>query len=322
MDLEPTDDQLALAGELRRFLADRFPRPVPDADGLWGELVAMGVLGLPLPEADGGVGLGWAEAVLAFEELGRAAVPGPFVTSAAAAAAGIAEPGGGAVGIVPAGSPAFVEHLDALDALLVLDAGAVWQVPLPLAAATSVERPLDPLTPVHVVAVLGAADAGVGRNEVGGPDVAASIGRHVALLAAATQVGLGQTAVELGTAYAGERHQFGRPIGSFQAVKHLLADAAVGVEVARAAVHAAAVTVDESTRDGHARAAEVDRAIAAARVVASGGARRATSACIQVHGGMGYTWELDAHLYFKRVLVLDQAPGTVDDALEVLAAAL
>jgi alkylation response protein AidB-like acyl-CoA dehydrogenase len=144
---------------------------------------------------------------------------------------------------------------------------------------------------------------------VGDAEVAASLSRAAALLASAMQVGLGLAAVELGAAYAMQRHQFGRPIGSFQAIKHLLADAAVGLEVARAAVDAAAVTLDEAG----------DRAIAAARIVASDAAGRATRACIQVHGGMGYTWELDAHLLLKRVLVLDQTPSTVEEAIEALA---
>lgn len=304
MDLEPTDDQVALAAELRRFLADRLPRPLPFDRRLWDELTSMGVLGLPVAAVDGGVGLGWAEAVLAFEELGRAAVAGPFVTSAAASSSGLAV---GAVGVVAAGAgaPVFIEHLEALDVLLVVDAEGVRRVALPLADARAVERPLDPLTPIHVVEGLH------GGERIGGADVAGVLCRHVALLAAAMQVGLGMAAVAMGARYAGERQQFGRPIGSFQAVKHLLADAAVGVEVARAAVDAAAVTADEG--------GDVDRAVAAARVVASTAARRATTACIQVHGGMGYTWELDAHLFLKRVLVLDQAPGTVEEALAALA---
>jgi alkylation response protein AidB-like acyl-CoA dehydrogenase len=128
------------------------------------------------------------------------------------------------------------------------------------------------------------------------------------------QVGLGQAAVDLAVEYAKGRTQFGRAIGSFQALKHLLADAAVGVEVARAAVHAGAVAVDESGDAGG------GAGVHAARVVASSAARRATATCIQVHGGMGYTWELDAHLYLKRVLVLDQHPATPDDALEAIAA--
>jgi len=304
MDLEPTEDQQALVAELRRMLADRMPRPAADDGSVWRELDAMGVFALLVPEADGGVGLGWAEAALAFQALGRAAVPGPLVTTAAAAACGV---GSGIVGIVPDTAPVLIEHLEVLDTLLVVGATSVQRVELPR-GAPAVDRPLDPLTPVHVV------DRLVAGDEVGDADDATARRRAVALLAAAMQVGLGQAAVELGTAHAGEREQFGLPVGSFQAVKHLLADAVVGIEVARAAVDAAAVTVDEG--------GDANRAVASARVAASSAARRATAACIQVHGGMGYTWELDAHLYFKRVLVLDQAPGTVEDALDSLAAVL
>src|SRR5690606_34310944 len=123
-------------------------------------------------------------------------------------------------------------------------------------------------------------------------------------------------AVDLGRGHALEREQFGRPIGGFQAVKHLLADAAVAVETARAAVDAAAVTVDETGGE------EAARAVASARIVASRAAHRACATCVQVHGGMGYTWELDAHLYLKRAAVLDQVPDTVDAALDLLAAGL
>ena len=307
MDLEPTDDQVALVDELRRFLAARVPRPAPADRSLWDELAAMGVLGLPVPEAAGGVGLGWAEAVLAFQALGRAAVAGPLVATAAATALGVAE---GVTGIVPQvheGQPAFVEHLDLLDSLLVVGDDGVRRVAPPRDDARPVERPLDPFTPVAVVDRLPAGGA------VGDAAASHRLRRHAALLAAAQQVGLADAAVTLATGHAGEREQFGRPIGSFQAVKHLLADAAVAVEVARAAVDAAAVTADEPA---------VDRAVASARVVASSAGHRATTTCVQVHGGMGYTWELDAHRYLKRVLVLDQSPGTVDAALDVLAGVL
>jgi alkylation response protein AidB-like acyl-CoA dehydrogenase len=121
----------------------------------------------------------------------------------------------------------------------------------------------------------------------------------------------------MATAYAKQRQQFGRAIGSFQAVKHLLAEAAVGLEVARAAVDAAAVTLDEALLH-----ADIERAVASARVVASDAARAATRACVQVHGGMGYTWELPAHLLLKRVLVLDQTPTSAEGAVDQLVAAL
>ena len=119
----------------------------------------------------------------------------------------------------------------------------------------------------------------------------------------------------MAVAYAKERSQFGRPIGSFQAVKHLCADMLVRVELARAAVHAAAVTVDQpEVGDAH------------------GGGRRCQAAgdeaalengrtCIQVHGGMGFTWEVPAHLY-KRARVLATQFGTDGELAEALAATL
>ena len=262
-------------------------------------------------EDAGGVGLGWAEAAIVFEELGRAAVPGPVIATALAAAIGGlgidgAVDGSTVVGMVEAGDPLLIEHLDGLDVLVVLDGDGVV-VAEPPSGGTAAPYPLDPLTPVTLV-------RGVppGRP-VDASGVAAELRAGSALLSAAMQVGLGTAALELGTEYAKEREQFGRVIGSFQAVKHMLADGAVGLEIARAAVHAAAVARDEGA-EGH--------RVETARIVASRAAHTATEACIQVHGGMGYTWELDAHLFLKRVLVLDQAPGTPADAVDAVAATL
>ena len=138
--------------------------------------------------------------------------------------------------------------------------------------------------------------------------------RDAGLLSAALQVGLAAAAVAMATETT-SREQFGRAIGSFQALKHLLADAQVAVEVARSAVQAAAVAVDEGGEDA-------DRAAHAARIVASGAADRATRTDIQVHGGMGFTWDLDAHLFLKRTLVLDAGIATPDDAIDALSALL
>ena len=137
------------------------------------------------------------------------------------------------------------------------------------------------------------------------------------MLSSALQVGLAAAAVDMAVDYAKQRHQFGKAIGSFQAIKHLLADAHTAVELARVAVQAAAVRIDEGASDE-----EVARSVASARLVASKAGHVATTTSIQVHGGIGYTWELDAHLLLKRVLVLDQAPGTVEAALQERAAAL
>jgi alkylation response protein AidB-like acyl-CoA dehydrogenase len=324
MDLEPSDDQISLRDELRRFVSARVDhdarwaaaaQPGAVDRALWAELGSMGVFGLLVGEDAGGVGLGWAEAAIVFEELGRAAVPGPTIASALAATIagvgvdglldGVVE-GTAVVGMVEAGEPLFVEHLDGLDLLLVLDGDSVTAAEPPT-GTTPTEFPLDPLTPVTLLPSIPRGRAVEGAGLAG--DLRAGAG----LLAAAFQVGLGAAAVDLGTGYAKDREQFGRVIGSFQAVKHILADAAVGLEVARAAVHAAAVARDEGA-EGH--------RVETARIVASRAAHVATEGCIQVHGGMGYTWELDAHLLLKRVLVLDQGPGTLAAAVGAVAATL
>ena len=321
MDFTLDDDQVALGDELRRLLGtacdpDR-RRAAIDLPGavdrdLWRLLGDTGVFGLVLGEDDGGVGLGLADATIVFEELGRAGVPGPVVASmlASSLVAGAAT-GERVVGACEAASPQLVEHLAGLDVLLVLDADGIRSVEPALVSGQLLPRPLDPLTPVHLVSEL---PRGV---EVGDGGAADTWRRNSALLAAAVQVGLGAAAVGMAVAYAKEREQFGKPIGSFQALKHLLADAHTSVELARVAVQAAGVTIDE-----RGAVEEVRRAVASARLVASRAAHTATTTCIQVHGGMGYTWELDAHLLLKRVLVLDQAPGTVEGAVEERAACL
>ncbi len=320
MDLELSDDQVALRDEVRRFLAERLDSAalrrcieMPGAvdHDLWKELGHMGVFGLTVQEAQGGVGLGLAEAAIVFEELGRAAVPGPLVASflAASCVEGAAR-GEVIVGAVEEAQPAVVENIDGLDLLLVLRPDGVRKTEPP--HGRRLARPLDPLTPVHHVAELPMGE------QLGGAEVSARLHQEAGLLIAALQVGLGQAAVSLATEYAKQRAQFGRPIGGFQAVKHMLADAHVWVDVARAAVHAAAVALDE----GEGADAIETCGVSSARMVASRAAARATSTCVQVHGGMGYTWEVDAHLYLKRVAVLDVAFGTNGAALEQRAASL
>jgi alkylation response protein AidB-like acyl-CoA dehydrogenase len=336
VDFELSDDQVALQGELRRFLDRRMTsearRAVIDMPGavdrdLWRDLGGMGVFALTLPESQGGVGLGLADATIVCEELGRACVPGPLLGTFFAAGlggegaapdvadlAGRAAAGEAVVGLVPAGDPAFVEHRAGLDALLVVGDDGVRLVDPP-AATRPVARPLDPLTPVDLV------DALPPGRPVGGPGHAALFRNASALLSAALQVGLAEAAVALATGYAKDRTQFGKVIGSFQAVKHLLADAQVQVEVARAAVQAAGVEIDDEVA-GVGDPARVHRALDGARIVASRAADRATRACVQVHGGIGFTWELDAHLFLKRALVLDVGLVTPEAASDALAATL
>ncbi|HLG92612.1 MAG TPA: acyl-CoA dehydrogenase family protein [Acidimicrobiales bacterium] len=321
MDLELSPEQEEMARALRQRLGQAFgpearrsAAGLPGAldRGLWAALADAGTFCLRLPESEGGAGLGWVEAVVAFEELGRAAVPGPL--AATFLAAGLVEGADagrvavGACGPLAPGQPGLVEHLEALDHLLVADpSGSLVRLDPARLSARPLPRPLDPLTPVHLVE--GPLPSG---EELAGPPAGETFWRQGALLCAALQVGLGAAAVEMAVGHAKSRVQFGRVIGSFQAVKHQLAEAWVALEVARSAVWAAAATLDE---DGPGQ----DRALAGARLVASRAARVATRTCVHVHGGLGYTWELDAHLYLKRAQALDWQfwpPHAAADALE------
>jgi alkylation response protein AidB-like acyl-CoA dehydrogenase len=309
VDFELTSDQDALRDGVRKLCEGRFPIDVVRAGfdrARWDELADAGVFALRLPESEGGVGLGLAEAVLVFEELGRALVPGPVVGTHLAA--GVVPDGGAVVTVVERSAP-VVDHLRVADAVCVVDDAGVWRVDPASVDADDVAEPLDPLTPVS--RLRGALPQG---EPVAGSDVAARWRVEGAVLTAALCLGLSEAATDLAVAYAKQREQFGKPIGAFQAVKHLCADMLVLAEVARAAVYAAGVTGDDPSVGDPARAASVAKVSAGEAAVANG------KTCIQVHGGMGFTWEVDAHLYLKRAWLLDQAFGSSDEHAARLAA--
>ena len=329
MDFEVSEFQTELADGIRRLCAGAFPLEavratestshVVDRAG-WARLGEAGVFHLCLAEEAGGVGLGLAEAALVFEELGRALVPGPLVASHLAAGlvdgaddgsvvVGLVErPAAGAVG---AGTlPVVIEHLADLDVLLVLSDAGIERLDPGTLDATPMPRPMDPLTPVWSTAGLPAGEP------VAGPEVAAWWRRDGAVLTAALQVGMAQWACDLAVEYAKGRVQFGRPIGGFQAVKHLCADMAVRAEVARCAVQAAAVTVDQPD------VGDADAAAAGAKLLADEAAVTNGRSSIQVHGGMGFTWEVPAHLAYKRARVLATQFGSDHALAEQLAEAL
>ncbi len=306
MNFDLTDDQVALRDGIRSLCEGRFPmkrvRAGFDRDA-FAELAEAGVFSL---RADG---FGTADAAVVFEELGRAVLPGPLVWSALAHGAVDGVVGG--IETTGRTAPWMVEHLDDVDGLLVLSEDRVTVVPAgALAGAVPVERPLDPLTPLHRVDALPAGD------DVGGPELATTIRRHGAVLTAAFLVGIAQAASDLAVAYARERRQFERPIGSFQAVKHLLADTAVRTEIARTSVHAAACFVDDP------ELGDVERAVSGAKLLAGEAAVGNSRTCVQVHGGMGFTWEVDAHLFLKRAWLLDTVFGSTDHHADTVAARL
>jgi alkylation response protein AidB-like acyl-CoA dehydrogenase len=329
VDFEVSEFQTELADGIRRLCEGAFPledirrtestERVVDRAG-WARLGEAGVFHLCLAEEAGGVGLGLAEAVLVFEELGRALVPGPLVASHLAAGlidgaddgsvvVGLVErPVPGAVGT--SSIPVVVEHLADLDVLLVLSDAGIERLDPASLDATLLPRPMDPLTPVWALPALPAGEP------VAGPDVVSWWRRDGAVLTAALQVGMAQWAGDLAVEYAKGRVQFGRPIGGFQAVKHLCADMAVRTEVARCAVQAAAVTVDQPD------VGDPDVAAAGAKLLADEAAVTNGRSCIQVHGGMGFTWEVPAHLAYKRARVLATQFGGDDALAEFLAESL
>ncbi|WP_329464612.1 acyl-CoA dehydrogenase family protein [Streptomyces sp. NBC_01431] len=285
MDFQPTKDQQALRAGMRDLLAARFDRQAlraaverPGLDrALWQALGDAGFFALRLPESAGGVGLGLPEAVLVFEEAGRALLTGPLVAThlAAGSVAGAAS-GESVVTRVDGPLVAWLEEADHVQG----DASGARAM-----------RSVDPLTPLH-------RSRGTRTPEP-----------EAVLLAAAEQLGSAGRCTELAVQHAKQREQFGRPIGAFQAVKHLCADMLVRTEVARAAVYAAAVTEDPYE-------------IAGAKLLADQAAVRGARDCLQAHGGMGFTWEADVHLHLKRAWVRAEQWQTADEAAEVLASAL
>ena len=326
MDFRLTEDQRALRKGVREVLARLFDREAlraavdaPSLDReLWRELGAAGFFALRLPEEEGGVGLGLPEAVLVFEEAGRVLLPGPLVAThlAAGFVPGAAE-GSTVVTEVDEG---LVPWLDEADVVLGDVEGAV-----PV-------RSVDPLTPLHKVRGLVGTGSEGGTRPQGGrsvvptlpqrgdphapaermPTTGAPLGGDelvAVLLTAAEQVGSAGRTIEMAVSYAREREQFGQVIGGFQAVKHLCAGMLVRVELARAAVRAASVTADPVE-------------IAGAKLLADEAAVANARDCLQVYGGMGFTWEADVHLHLKRAWVRAELRLPAARAEEVVAAQL
>jgi alkylation response protein AidB-like acyl-CoA dehydrogenase len=300
MDLDLSDDQVALRDGIASLLDGRFgmDRVRGGFDrAMFDELTVAGVFSL---RADG---FSWADCVIVFEQLGRHCVPGPLTACLLSDRPGI-------VGVVeqPDAMPAWVEHLDVLDVLLVLDGDRLWHADPRAIDARPSTWPLDPLTPVAAVESFASCVRVVA-------DVA-ELRRAGAVLTAALQLGLADRCTELAVAYAKERVQFDRPIGAFQAIKHLCADMLVRTEVARAAVYAAGAHLDENEQPGRERAVSGAKALAGEAAITNG------KAATQVFGGMGFTWEVDVHLFLKRAWVLDTHFGSSDTHSDAVSATL
>jgi alkylation response protein AidB-like acyl-CoA dehydrogenase len=325
------------------------------------ELMAkqLGLPGLIVSEEHGGSGAGAAEAVIALEELGAVLLPSPFLTSLLGTVAVLAG-GRAAARILPAVAAgqqrlalADAELASAVTAAAGDDGGwrLIGQVPCVLDGAgaslnmvvagtgegpalfavsagapglTAIALETLDLTRREARLIFDAVPAELASD----PGQAAWLPRVRALAALAVAAGsLGgiRRCLEMATGYAKERTAFGRTIGSFQAVKHMCADMLVDLECTRAAVeHAAKVAdqADESGPPGEAAAATLPAACSVAKAYASDADVRAATTLIQVHGGLGFTWEHDAHLFYRRAFSDEQLFGDAAAHRAQLAAAL
>jgi alkylation response protein AidB-like acyl-CoA dehydrogenase len=309
MDFGFTEDQLALREAVRAFcrehadltsVADREGKPA--ARGAWTALAELGVLGVLVPEDAGGSGLGPVEAALAFEELGSHLVSGPVLWSTITApllpdvASGAVRVTGREARTVP--GAVVLPHADEADLVVALYADRVTVSPRSALPTPLEGAPLDPLTPTSSFESLP-------DGEVVGDAAAADRLRLLGtVLSAGMLVGAAAGAMDVARSYALEREQFGVPIGSFQAIKHLLADMYVRLELARAEVYAAAATVaDPTLGDPH-------RAVSAAKLLAGDAGMLNSRSAVQILGGMGFTWDMLPHYYLKRTWVLENTFGT------------
>ncbi len=309
MNFDFTDDQQAIKRTANEFLAARFKservRELAEAkaydDDAWKEMAELGWAGIFIDEEHGGQELGTVELIILMEELGYALAPVPFLSSAAAGLAlqyagsdeqkarwlpglatgeltgtvGLAKDSGGEARLVP----------DADSADVIVIAGPDGAVLVERSAADV--EPFESMDPTRRFARV--------RAEGGDPlpgDLDAAVDR-IATAVAAESVGVAQRAMEMAVEYARDRKQFDRPIGAYQAVSHRCAQMLMEVEGARSGTYYAAWCADSEPET---------RTLAAslAKAYASDAGWRVCTSSLQVHGGIGFTWEHDLHFFLKR----------------------
>ena len=360
MNFDYTDDQKALKEEARRFLTAASPLTVARAvlenpgDGydvaLWGRIVEQGWCGATIPEAYGGLGLGYVELCALAEELGRAVAPVPFASSIYFFAEGLMLAGseeqkaellplvasGELIGTLAVSEGAGV--LTEARIAAKVSGGKLSGTKLPVADGMAAARAIvlaqgedggdaglglylvdlagegvtreavsniDPTRGTAQISFDGAPSELLG--EAGkGLETLKAIQERGAILLAFEQLGGADRCLEMARDYALERYAFGRPIGSYQAIKHKLADVFVKNEVARANAYYGAWALSTD-------APELPVAAAAARVAGSAAYWMAAKEMIQTYGGIGVTWEADCHFFYRRARHLGLVIGAPRD---------
>ncbi|MFP5299279.1 MAG: acyl-CoA dehydrogenase family protein [Actinomycetota bacterium] len=324
MDFAFSDEQQMLRDQARQFLKDRFPedRVVELADSdegwdpkSWKEIADLGWVGLSTPEDKGGAGMSFLDEAVIFEEMGYALYPGLyFATVALALPALEAHPDGSLLEKVMAGDTAasfsndadrVVDGDKAEVVFLTVDGSVVaFDAPEPKTLTT-----VDRTRRLASVATSGGTPVAEGEAA---RDLVHTIRLRSLAAAALEAVGVAQKAHDLAREYVKERQQFGKPIGQYQAVSHQVADTYLHVELARSLAYWAAWCVAESDE-------QAERAVLAAKAQATEAAVFACERSIQVHGGIGFTWEHILHRYYKRAQWLQGFEGFPSAQLSELA---
>ena len=330
-----TDQQLEFRDAVRQVLAKECTtddvRAAYDAPAArtarWATLAELGVTGLTVPDAHGGLGLGLVDLVPLVEEAGRVALPEPLGTTTGIAAPLLADLSasgsdattGPLLAAIAAGDltaavadarwpGAPVAGADGAELLVLVADGAEGPEVHALDGSTTAVTPVASLDPTRRLGTPAWAPSPASLLASGGT-ARAAIDRtadRAAVVTGAELLGLADAMIARTADYARDRQQFGKPIGSFQAVKHLLAGAQVPLEFARPVVYGAAWALDAAEPDA-------SRSASVAKAYASEAALEAARVALQVHGAIGYTWECDIHLYLKRTWALSEAWGSAGD---------
>ena len=358
MNFDFSEDQRRLQEEVRRVLADHSTsaavRRVLEGEAAfcaatWQELAALGALGIAIPEDRGGAGMGLLELCLVAEEAGRATAAVPLLSSIYLAAETLRRAGSasqqaawlprlasgeaviaavldprphrvlkdppltlsegslsGVINAVPDGMAAEAALLLVGDRLVLADLGAPG-------VSRSPQKSLDPTRPLARLVFEGASVEVLETPD--SPGIATQVVDGAAVLLAFEAVGGAESALYAARDYVQDRRAFGRLIGSFQAVKHRLAEIFAAIEIARAHAYYGAWAMATG-------AAELPRAAAAARVSATTAYTFAAEESLHLHGGIGYTWEMDCHIHLRRARWLGQILGNEHLWREKLAASL
>lgn len=358
MSFELSPEQEQMRGLVRELLVEQ-GQPRASYDGgpacdtaVWAQLAALGLVGVDVPEELGGSGGGFMDATLVAEQVGFAAAAIPYVTAGAAArvltalSASDDAPGRLLLGELVGGARRVLLGVSASHGLelglLARDSGAGWQVDgsvadllqaasaevlvapaatergigwfaIDLAELEVTDQPaLDPAQRPAAISLAQAPATLLGEAEEAGIELATWT---VWILLAAEATGAAQHALDLTTAHAQQRHQFGEPIGRFQAVKHTLADMLVDLENARSAAYNGALALADDRPD-------LRQAVRLAKAVATENAVRVAQSALQLHGGIGFTWEYDLHLLLRRAKTAELVLGQPDDHFDRIAEGL